>query len=541
MASWHAASTQSLVECQMCHVFMHPNILEDHLASRHTATTIDTDTISKKSDILSSETNVQQTLSCPICNSGISKLWDKFIKHVKKHSRISCGLCSSSITLEGYSQHIDKCRKKLKATEICPTCNVELSTIRKPIKHFQEHIPSFKCPFPKCSSSITFSGYESHLRKHYGKLISEHKLSSTKVGPQPKCFNPKTPKYFHKVGSPLSLFQDTLHNETQCSLCPMMLTDKLDVKSHMYMHILHQCPVCKSSDLNESQFESHLALCLNTQPNPLQCPQCTRKGTTSRSLIRHIHHSHCSNLIKCNGCYNIIPCFTIKNHPLQCLRRIIPKLTRKQKQLLNSQNVTCLICQKQCKKTQISSHFLTHAHFLCPVCTWSTEKANEFALHLTSCLSHLGPSKTSKSTCPACYRNFPKSTFAEHILAEHSHLCPICFTFMSKKEFTFHGLLCTVIYNDSVCATPNQSDFIPAKDTTQDNLFKKTNSNIPSKQTLNNKASLPSSQFSCPFCSSLHTEDLDQIRSHLQSCEKISSNSSLQVINLPDLVGLRIN
>ena len=522
MASFLSGTTQSLVECQICHIFMHLNVMEYHLASRHARATV-SDSISEKSESISSEPTVQQKMNCPICNNPISTQRKKYIEHMKKHTKITCGLCFIIVTLDGFSSHIEKCRKS-NATDICPICNVQLNAVKKPNKHFKGHISNVTCPFPKCPQSIAFKSFEPHLDKHYDQLISEH--GSKTKNPYSGCSTPKTPN--SSRNSPPALFQDTdIHNGIKCSLCAVLLTDKLDVKQHISTHIQHQCPVCQTSNLNESQIESHLADCLTNQPNPLQCPQCTRKDNSSRSLVRHIHHSHCSNLIKCDGCYNTIPCFTIRSHPTQCFKRNLPKLTGKQKQLLQANNINCLICKKQCKKTQISSHFLSHAIYQCPCCSLLIDKVAEFAPHIGSCLSNMASSRT-KYTCPVCYKNFSKSHFGEHVLTEHSHLCPICEIVMSKSEFTFHGLLCTVIHNDFS---------IPAKDTTKENL---STHGKPAKQPFSS-TSLPASKFSCPFCHSLETDNIDQIRSHLQSCVKIASNSNLQVVNLPDLVGLRIN
>ena len=524
MASWIAGTSQSIVECQMCHVFMAPSNMEHHIESRH-ARSADNNSISEKSESTSGDaTAVLQVLYCPICKKQVSKQRKKYVNHIKTHVQVSCVLCSVSVTLDKFTLHIDKCKISYNGDEICPICNFQLNTANKPNKHFKKHIACATCPFPKCSKSIVIENLKTHFRKHYEQI---------KTGPQSGCSTPQTSDRYHQVISPPTLFQDIdVENRIKCSLCPVLLTDKLDVKSHMYRHILHLCPLCQTSNLTESQFESHLTTCLNNQSSPLQCPQCTRRETTSKSLVRHIHHTHCSNLIKCDGCYNTIPCFTIKSHPTQCLKRVLPQLTGKQKQLLNSKNVDCLICKKQCKKTQISSHFLTHADFQCPYCFWSTEKLIDFHAHMNDCLSRIQPSSRTKYTCPVCYRNFSKAHFTEHTLGEHSYLCPVCNVAMSKNEFTFHGLLCTVIHNGFN---------ISSKDTTKDKHSPHNNADIPMRQQINNGPSLPASKFSCPFCQSPETENLDQIRSHLISCETIKSHPSIQVVSLPDLVGLKIN
>ena len=540
MAAWRAGTSQSLVLCPMCHVYMLPHILDVHLATKHSTAPspkprVPPDT-TPTPEPTPSPSPTSQLLSCPFCRNMVGKTNKKFIKHLKSHTMVTCGLCFSSILMDTFTDHMSKCRIAHNATDSCPLCYKSLST--KGNKHFKTHITRLECPFPQCSS-FPFTQFHNHMTTHVNKLVKEQTVPSN----NPSSI-PPTPTLSDSSFSLDTIFPFSTDWEEAISTQTLH-----NVKSDNTLS--HQCPVC-NTDVNERQFDSHLQTCLKSQPNPSKCPMCARTDHQLVSLSKHIHHNHFIKLHHCSGCLNVIPCFTLRYHP-QCLNGAPFKPTKQQKVLLNSKNITCPICSNQVAKTRLSSHILTHATFQCPSCPWSTNVLNMFTPHVFSCITK---STSSKSSCPVCRKTFSKTKFSEHILNEHSYLCPICNTAMSKNELTFHGLVCTVTHHQSTVdpkktnplpktIDPTKDESTPKNPTTK----QKKPSTLDPKPTLNTSQSLnipkapviPPSKFSCPYCQSEQTDNVESIRTHLYSCLSLQAIPALKIVNLPDLVGLKIN
>ena len=617
MAKWHAGTSIDIVECPMCHLYMLPRILDTHLATKHFPAPSPKESIPKPTppkvsipkltppkvyipkltppivyipkptppkvsipkptppkvsipkptppivsipkptppivyipkptpEPILSPSPTTQKLHCPFCRKMIDKT-NKMIKHLKIHTQITCVLCFSSILMDNFTDHISKCRISHNGTDTCPLCNTFLAS--KPNKHFKTHITKLKCPFSQCSS-FPYKQFHTHMTAHINKLVKEETVLSK--NPSNISQTPTSSNSFSPDGIfPFSTDWDDHTDWDEATSTQPLHNNKSDMQSNR-TQITHQCPVCNIPDLNEEQFESHLQICLRTQPNPNKCPICVRTESQIITLTRHIHRNHFIKLHTCSGCLNTIPCFTIRSHPVQCLDRGF-KPTKQQKVLINSKNITCPICSNQCAKTKLSSHILSHALFKCPVCPWSTDLLNNFTPHVFSCITN---SRSSKKSCPVCSNTFSKVRFSEHVLTEHSYLCPICNTAMSKNELTFHGLVCTVIHQQST-VVPNKTNPTPKpnnpnkdKSTPKNPLHNQKKSSIlDPNPTLDVSQSLnipktpiiPVSKFSCPFCQSEQTDNLQTIRTHLYSCRRLQAIPTLEIIDLPDLVGLKIN
>ena len=593
MAKWHAGTSQDIVECPMCHVYMLPHILDVHLATKHFPVTpgVSVPTTPTSEPARSPSPT---SLRCPFCRNIVGQTNKKIIKHLKSHTKITCGLCFSSILMDTFTDHISKCRKAHDATDTCPLCNKSLTS--KANKHFKTHITRLECPFSQCSS-FPFVQFHNHMTTHVNKFLKEQTVSSKNASNIPQ-----TPTSSESSFSLDSIFPISWDWEEAKSTQPLY-NDKSDRHSNN-SQLTHTCPVCNIPDIYEGQFESHLQTCLRTQPNPNKCPNCVRTERQVVTLSRHIHHNHFKKLHNCSGCLNTIPCFMIRSHPVQCLNRAPFKLTKQQKVLINSKNITCPICSNQYAKTKLSAHILSHALFQCPVCPWSTDVLNSFTPHVLSCI--INESNSSRKSCPVCRISLSKTKFSEHVLNEHSYLCPICNTAMSKNELTFHGLVCTITHQQSTI-NPNKTNPTPKTKSTSQPIDPKTKStsqpidpktkstsqpidpktkstskpidpktkstsqpidpnedkstpkNPPDKQkkssvpnpkpTLDTSQSLnipktpviPVSKFSCPFCQSKQTDNLETIRTHLYSCIRLQAIPTLKIVNLPDLVGLKIN
>ena len=528
----HAHNTKS-IKCQGCQTTLRCYEVTGHPV----------ECLGRNSTNLSAEQQrilTTDKINCLICHDKVKKA--NFSIHTKQHAIYRCPLCGIIVPKKGsLGSHITSC-----------------------IFSFQVNIPK-QCNF--CDSQCKGKDLIKHYAKKHSLLcvlcntvMQEdmfvlHSLlcTATHLNWKPSDINysyenrfPHT--QFDYKPTPCSSDRTTIIStkEFQCKICNQTMNDSVSVvRSHLHSHVLHECPICHTQNIDESQFDSHIKACLRYQPNPLQCPLCYQSFRIPDGVSQHIHGRHFSTLVLCKGCQKFLTCISLKNHPIGCLKQVNMILTDSQRLHIHPTKMKCVVCYDKIPPHRLGAHFTAHFLYTCLFCGSLSPFRDEILNDVNVCTSgwlgtQLNPIVFN---CPFCNVNVNGASFRTHIQDEHIHLCPLCNTVIANKLLTHHGLMCTVNNLDRVSSSAQDNHQLtePPLDP-MDTIPPLADSTEVSDQhtclyPVNTDS--PVSDFLCPFCDTKHSSSVDLISSHLLSCVNIPSD--LHIVALPNLVGFRLN
>ncbi|XP_022816994.1 gastrula zinc finger protein XlCGF57.1-like [Spodoptera litura] len=294
--------------------------------------------------------------------------------------------------------------------------------------------------------------------------------SQTEVNESPNTVrNKKVKKMCYSLDAlPLSELKLTWENFTwQCGFCETQFPtiDELQSHSMQYHSVCNAfyCMDCKTRKLRLDNFLVHVKRHRNYLK--FSCYKCTIKFPRLFEASKHKDAHKTSDHI-CSGC-NM--CFEneeeLNKHVITYLKGLRGELSPEQK--LNSDSLTCTICERTCKsKNSLSSHMLTHTDrkktYTCEICGKGFFLKGSLANHMIQhsdarphqceickltfktprCLrNHAGVHDGGKPySCDKCGRCFRlKSQLRNHLIV-HTDSLPFLCTYCSKR-FRFKSIL----------------------------------------------------------------------------------------------------
>ncbi|XP_071943870.1 uncharacterized protein [Antedon mediterranea] len=154
---------------------------------------------------------------------------------------------------------------------ICPTCTIQLSSIKEYVKHSRTHIhhrnARFPCCFPRCIRTFyTYKGLTSHISRDHSDIHCQSQVDYRNIGVYVYCM---------------------------FDFCRSKCSDVKDLISHLKTHIASglkvDCPFdqCTGNFGKKSSFSSHISRChMNYSVYDIMA-KCVSDGTTSAQRNEH--------------------------------------------------------------------------------------------------------------------------------------------------------------------------------------------------------------------------------------------------------------